>query len=69
MPTVEVELDDGVVSELDHLAESEFTNREEAVEKLLAAGLAAYNRDTDDTLEEELMEEYSDMWDPEADQF
>jgi metal-responsive CopG/Arc/MetJ family transcriptional regulator len=69
MPTVEVDIDDGVLSEVDYLAEEEFTNREEAVEKLLAAGMAAYTQDTEDTLEQELMEEYSEMWDPETDTF
>lgn len=69
MPHVEIDIDDAVLSEIEYLAEEEFTNQDEAVEKLLAAGIKTYNRDTEDSLEAEFMDEYTDMWDPEVDSF
>lgn len=69
MPQVEIQLDDALLSEVEFLADEEFTNQDEAVEKLLAAGIKTYNRDLDDSLEAEFMDEYQDMWDPEVDTF
>lgn len=69
MPQVEIQLDDSLLSEVEYLADEEFTNQDEAVEKLLAAGIKTYNRDLDDSLEAEFMDEYQDMWDPETDTF
>ena len=69
MPKVELDLDDGLLSELEMLAAEEFTNREEAVERLLAAGVATYTRDLDETIEDEMLEEYTDMWESDWDPF
>lgn len=69
MPKVEVDIDDGLLSELELLAEEEFTNREEAVERLLAAGVATYTRDLDESIEDEMLEEYTDMWESDWDPF
>jgi hypothetical protein len=68
MPSVEVDIDDGVLSELEYLADEEFTNQEEAVERLLAAGLTAYSGD-DSSVEDEMLEEYTDMWESDWDPF
>lgn len=69
MPKVEIDMDDGLLSELELLADEEFTNREEAVERLLAAGVATYTRDLDESVEEEMLEEYTDMWEADWDPF
>lgn len=69
MPKVEIDMDDGLLSELELLADEEFTNREEAVERLLAAGVATYTRDLDESVEDEMLEEYTDMWESDWDPF
>lgn len=69
MPKVEIDMDEGLLSELELLAAEEFTNREEAVERLLAAGVATYTRDLDETIEDEMLEEYTDMWESDWDPF
>lgn len=64
MPKVEVDLPDEVRSELDHLVDEEFMNREEAVEQLLREGLRTYTREFDEPEGTDLSEEYaSNMWD------
>ena len=67
MGTVEIEIDDSLLAEVDYLAEEEFTNRKEAVEKILAAGIKTYTRDVEDSFEDLYVEEYVDMWDSETD--
>ncbi len=69
MPEVEIEVDDSLLSEVEYLAEEEFTNTDEAVEKLLAAGLQTYTRDVEESLEERFADEYTDIWDPDVDTF
>lgn len=69
MGRVEIELDDSIIAEVDYLADEEFTNREEAIEKILSAGIKTYTRDVDDDPEEAYMDEYADMWDQETNSF
>lgn len=69
MPQVEIELDDSILSEVEYLADEEFTNTDEVIERLLVAGLQTYTRDVEESLEERFADEYTDMWDPEVDSF
>lgn len=60
MPDVEVNLPDRLYSEIERLAETEFLNREEAVDELLSAGIRAYQAGAENAEEEEPMGE--EMW-------
>ena len=63
MPQIEVTLPEEVYAEFERLAESEFLNREEAIEELLTAGVDAYTREYE-VEEVDFAEEYAqDMWD------
>lgn len=60
MAEVEVNLPDRLYSEIERLAESEFLNREEAIDELLTAGIRAYQDTPGNADEEETMGE--EMW-------
>jgi len=63
VPQIEVTLPEEVYAEFERLAESEFLNREEAIEELLTAGVDAYTREYE-VEEVDFAEEYAqDMWD------
>ncbi|MFB6169759.1 MAG: CopG family transcriptional regulator [Haloarculaceae archaeon] len=60
MAEVEVNLPDRLYSEIERLAESEFLNREEAIDELLTAGIRAYQDSANAGEEEDTMGE--EMW-------
>ena len=64
MPTVEVNLPEALLAQLERLSEEEFVSEEEAVEELLSAGLDAYNTGPDPVEETDMAGDYGQgSWD------
>lgn len=64
MPTVEVELPEDLLAQLDRLAEEDFISEEEAIEELLTAGLDAYSTPDEEPRETDIADEFAeDIWD------
>jgi len=64
MPTVEVNLPEALLAQLDRLTEEEFVTEEEAIEELITAGLDAYDTDPDTVEETDMAGDYGQgSWD------
>lgn len=64
MPTVEVNLPEALLAQLERLTEEEFVTQEEAVEELITAGLDAYNTGPDSVEETDMAGDYGQgSWD------
>lgn len=64
MPTVEVNLPEALLAQLERLSEEEFVTEEEAIEELITAGLDAYNTGPDPVEESDMAGDYGQgSWD------